>query len=120
MPEKRCQRKKHPGLGPAHVRYFIFVIGGYLVVEAAAFIPHVGHCPLQNGIRQGLVIRIKIDEGYKRYNALSDTVNVDGIDAVMKIFGHPVFPKKVFAVKFEPATDVGFEFIRCQLKSDVS
>jgi hypothetical protein len=84
------------------------------------FIPHIGYCPLKNGIRQSSVIRIKIDEGDKGYDALSDTVNIDGIDAIMKIFGRPVFPEKMIAVKFKPATDMGFELIRIQVTADVS
>ena len=58
------------------------------------------------------IILIEIFEGQQRDDTLCHTVNIDGIGAIVEIFGRTVFPEKVLPVEFEPATDMGFK-LRC-------
>ena len=84
----------------------------YAIVKEAPFIPHVIHGPLEHRTRQFDIARVEVFKPKERDDALRDTMNVNGIRAVMKISGRAVLAEKVGSIDLEPAPDARFE-LRC-------
>src|SRR6266699_535650 len=82
------------------------------MIKVSTLIPHVGNRPFENSTSQSHVSVVKVLQGQKRDDALGDTVNINGIRAIMIILRRSVLPEKMVLVEFKSSLHMGLK-IRC-------
>src|SRR5262249_32495888 len=78
----------------------------------SAFVPHIGHAPLEDALGQSRVCAVKVFELRQRNETLSHAVPVYGISAVVKIPGRAILAEEVLNVEFVAQADLVLELVR--------
>jgi len=110
--QQRTQRKEHPRLPPTHIGRFDGAKRKHAIIKVTRAIPHMLHRPIVNFSHQANSSVAQMPELKQRDDALRDTMYIDRIHTIVKIFWRAIPSEKMFEVKRKSTLDGILEFIR--------